>query len=89
MEYFGSNIVEGVAESRVKAEMSWVEIEMSWVGMDGAGWSWVELSGGGWIWVGVGSRFSNTQKMENLRNRIDLILKNNEKKLLKMDIKTN
>ena len=27
--------------------------------------------------------------MENLRNRIDLILKNNEKKLLKMDIRTN
>ena len=27
--------------------------------------------------------------MENLRNRIDLILKSNEKKLLKMDIKTN
>ena len=69
--------------------MSWVEIEMSWVGMDGAGWSWVELSGGGWIWVEVGSRFSNTQKIENLRNRIDLIIKNNEKKLLKMDIRTN
>ena len=63
--------------------MSWVEIEMSWVGMDGAGWSWVELSGGGWIWVEVGSRFSNTQKIENLRNRIDLIIKNNKKNCLK------
>ena len=30
MQYFGSIIVEGVAE----AEMSWVEV-------DGAGWSWV------------------------------------------------
>ena len=34
MQYFGSNIVEGVAES-------WVEVEMSWVQVDGAGWSWV------------------------------------------------
>ena len=25
VQYFGSNIVEGVAESEVKAEMSWVE----------------------------------------------------------------
>ena len=33
-EYFGSNIVEGVAES-------WVEAEMSWVEVDGAGWRWV------------------------------------------------
>ena len=31
MQYFGSNIVEGVAESWVEAEMSWVEVEMSWV----------------------------------------------------------
>ena len=36
MRYFGSNNVEGVAES-------WVEIEMSWVGVDGGGWSWVEV----------------------------------------------
>ena len=28
---FGSNIVEGVAES-------WVEAKMSWVEVDGAGW---------------------------------------------------
>ena len=34
MQYFGSNIVEGVVESRVSAEMSWTEI-------DGAGWRWV------------------------------------------------
>ena len=34
MQYFGSNIVEGVAES-------WVEAEMSWVEVDGAGWRWV------------------------------------------------
>ena len=31
VEYFGSNIVEGVAESLVEAEMSWVEL-------DGGGW---------------------------------------------------
>ena len=30
VQYFGSNIVEGVAES-------WVEAEMSWVEVDGAG----------------------------------------------------
>ena len=34
MQYFGSIIVEGVAES-------WVEAEMSWVEVDGAGWRWV------------------------------------------------
>ena len=33
--YFGSNIVEGVAESWVEAEMSWVEVEMSWEELDG------------------------------------------------------
>ena len=31
MQYFVSNIVEGVAES-------WVEVEISWVEVDGAGW---------------------------------------------------
>ena len=51
MQYFGSNIVEGVAESLVEAEMSWVEVEMSWVEVDGGGCSWVE----------VGARFSNTR----------------------------
>ena len=40
VQYFGSNIVEGVAES-------WVEAEMSWVEVDGAGWRWMELGGGG------------------------------------------
>ena len=32
VRYFGSNIVEGVAES-------WMETEMSWVDVNGAGWS--------------------------------------------------
>ena len=36
VQYFGSNIVEGVAES-------WVEAEMSWVEVGGGGWSWVEV----------------------------------------------
>ena len=31
VRYFGSNIVEGVAES-------WVNTEMNWVEVDGAGW---------------------------------------------------
>ena len=35
-KYFGSNIVEGVAES-------WAEAEMSWVEVGGAGWSWMEV----------------------------------------------
>ena len=34
MQYFGSNIVEGVVESLVEAEMNWVEV-------DGGGWRWV------------------------------------------------
>ena len=33
-EYFGSNIVEGVAES-------WMEVEMSWEEVDRAEWRWV------------------------------------------------
>ena len=33
-QYFGSNIVEGVAES-------WVEAEMSMEEVDAAGWRWV------------------------------------------------
>ena len=33
VQYFGSNIAEGFAESLVKVEMSWVEV-------DGAGWRW-------------------------------------------------
>ena len=40
MQYFGSNIVGGVAES-------WVEAKMSWVEADGAGWRSMELGGGG------------------------------------------
>ena len=40
MQYFGSNIVEGVAKS-------WVEAEMSRVEVDGAGWRLMELGGGG------------------------------------------
>ena len=34
MQYFGSNIVEGVAENLV-------EVEVSWVKVDKAGWRWV------------------------------------------------
>ena len=41
MQYFDSNIVEGVAES-------WAETEMSWMEVDGAGWRWMELGGAGW-----------------------------------------
>ena len=41
MQYFGSNISEGVEESYVEAEISWVEVEMSWLKVDGARWSCV------------------------------------------------
>ena len=44
MQYFGSNIVEGVAEN-------WMEAKMGWVDVGGAGWTWLELGGGGWRWV--------------------------------------
>ena len=40
MQYFGSNNVEGVADS-------WLEADMSLVEGDGAGWKWME----GWRWV--------------------------------------
>ena len=47
MQYFGPNIVEGVAESWVETEMSWVEVEMSWVELEGAEWRWMEMDGAG------------------------------------------
>ena len=54
VRYSGSNDIEGVAESWVEAEMSWVEVDgaegefkMSWMEVDGAGWSWVEVGGAG------------------------------------------
>ena len=51
MQYFGSNIVEPVAETWVEAGMNWVEAGMNWVEVDGAGWSWVEVDGAGWSLV--------------------------------------
>ena len=50
VQYFGSNIVEGVTESWVEAEMSWLEVsgaERRWMELSGAGWRWMELGGGG------------------------------------------
>ena len=40
MQYFGSKINEGVAES-------WVEAEMRSVKVGGAGWRWMEVGGAG------------------------------------------
>ena len=40
VQYFGSNLVEGVAES-------WVEVEMTWVELGGGGRSWLEVDGAG------------------------------------------
>ena len=41
VQYFGSYVVEGLAESWVEAEMNWVEVEMRWEEVDGTGCSWV------------------------------------------------
>ena len=51
VQYFGSNIVEGVAESWVEAEMSWVEVDGARSKLKWAGWKWMELGGAGWSWV--------------------------------------
>ena len=53
VQYFSSNIAEGVAAS-------WVEVEMSWMEVDGAGWRLKWAGGGGWSWVEMSARFSNT-----------------------------
>ena len=53
VQYFSSNTAEGVAES-------WVEVEMSWMEVDGAGWRLKWAGGGGWSWVEMSARFSNT-----------------------------
>ena len=51
MQYFGSNIVEGVAEGWVEAEMSWVEVDGAGRRLKSAGWNWMELGGAGWSWM--------------------------------------
>ena len=58
--YFGSNTVEGVAESWVEAEMSWVEVDGTGWRLKSSGWRRMELGGGGWSWVELGVRFSST-----------------------------
>ena len=63
LQYFGANIVEGVAESWVEAEIGWVEVggaRWGWMELGGGGWIWVELGGGGWNWVELGAWFSYT-----------------------------
>ena len=45
--YFGSNNVEGIAESWVEAEMSWVQLGTAGWRLKWAGWRWMELGGGG------------------------------------------
>ena len=47
MQYFGSSIVEGVGESWVEAEMSWVEVDGAGRRLKSAKWKWMELGGGG------------------------------------------
>ena len=41
LRWFGSNNVEGVAESWVEAEISWMELGGDWYELGGDGWSWV------------------------------------------------
>ena len=50
-QYFGSNIVGGVAESWVEAKMSWVEVDRAGWRLKCAGWRWTELGGAGWRWM--------------------------------------
>ena len=59
--YFGSNNIEGVAESWLEAEMSWMEVDGAGWRLKWAGWRWMELGGGWnelgggeWSWVEVG-----------------------------------
>ena len=47
VQYFGSNIVKGVAESWVEVEMSWVEVEGAEGRLKWAGWRWMKLGGDG------------------------------------------
>ena len=47
VQYFGSNIVEDVAESWVEAEISWVEVDGADWRLKRAGWRWMDLVGGG------------------------------------------
>ena len=54
VRYFGSNIVEGVAESWVEAEMSWVEVDGAGWRLKWTGWSWMELGGARWRWMELG-----------------------------------
>ena len=44
IRYFGANNVEGIAES-------WVEVQMSWVEVGRTGWNWMKVDGAGWRWV--------------------------------------
>ena len=43
MGYFVSNNIEGVAESWVEAEMSWVEVDGAGGRLKWAEWRWMEL----------------------------------------------
>ena len=54
VRYFGSNIVEGVAESWVEAEMSWVEVDGAGWRLKWTGWDWMELGGARWRWMELG-----------------------------------
>ena len=47
VQYFGSNIVEDVAESWVEAGMSWMEVDGAGWRLKWAGWRWMELGRGG------------------------------------------
>ena len=49
MQYFGLNIVEGVAESLVETEMSWVELDGAGWRFKWAGWRWMEVGRGGCV----------------------------------------
>ena len=90
MQYFGSNNVEGIAESWVEAEISWVEVNWAGWRLKWAGWRWMEVDGGRWNWVEVGVQFSNTLKI-NLSWKVPIIsgmrVKNSPPSPLKKNLK--
>ena len=51
MQYFGSNNVGSVTESRVETKLRWVEVGGAEQRLKCAGWRWMELGGRGWSWV--------------------------------------
>ena len=48
--------------------------------------SWVGLGGGGWSWVQVGTRFSNTQKIPNYQEVLNLFFASHPREFQKENL---